>query len=248
MPPNIPKLLDELEERIEKLKMEYDRYFLGLERFEPVKQRREVERLVRYLRSQVISNTALKFRFHMLIQRLTTYKQYWDRVQRQIEEGTYRRDLLRIQRKLQRQGIQTPNLARARTALDVEAALAQALRQGAQRPETEPQTEEPAAQPGGAGLPPVAGEASRRRTPPPIPKEAGRPGGIPEQRLRKVYEAYLDARRKTGQPTEGLTFDRFVQSVAKALPKLQKAAGVKEVEFAVEVKDGKAHLKAIPKG
>lgn len=243
MAPDISRLLDELEERIEKLKVEYDRYFLGLERFEPLKQRREVERLVRHLRGQVIANTALKFRFHMLIQRLTTYKQYWDRVQRQIEEGTYRRDLARIQRKLKAQGIKAPDLMKARTATDVEAALAKAL--GAS-PTRSTQTARASSRGTATASQPKA------KTPPPIPKEAQvLPGKISGRKLREVYEQYLQARKQTGQSTKGLTYDRFVRTVAKALPKVEEMAGgggkVKEIELTVEIRDGKAKLKAIPK-
>jgi hypothetical protein len=44
-------------------------------------------------------NTALRFRFNSLIQRYTTLQTYWRRIGRQIEEGTYRRDLLRARRR-----------------------------------------------------------------------------------------------------------------------------------------------------
>ena len=44
-------------------------------------------------------NTAIRFRFQTLIQRYTTLQTYWRRIGRQIEEGTYRRDLLRARRR-----------------------------------------------------------------------------------------------------------------------------------------------------
>jgi len=39
--------------------------------------------------------TDLKFRFRGLSQRLTTYKVYWTRIEREIENGTYHRDVAR---------------------------------------------------------------------------------------------------------------------------------------------------------
>ncbi|MEO8801127.1 MAG: hypothetical protein ABI551_24765, partial [Polyangiaceae bacterium] len=47
------------------------------------------------LRKEQIRNTALRFRFHMILQKFNTYQSYWMRIMRQIEDGTYKRDVLR---------------------------------------------------------------------------------------------------------------------------------------------------------
>lgn len=87
--------LEELETRIERLRALYEQYFMGIERLEPQIPRKEVERRIHLLRKEQIRNTALRFKFQMLIQRYNTLQQYWARVTREIESGTYRRDVLR---------------------------------------------------------------------------------------------------------------------------------------------------------
>lgn len=251
-------MIDELEQSIDKLKIRYEQYFMGLERFEPLKQRRAVSRAIRYLRSQVIGNTAQKFRFRMLLQRFTTYQSHWNRTQRQIEEGTYRRDLARMQRDLKKKGVDAPDLMKARNAGEVEAALTKYMKA------VEEKERQASKQPGPAE-PVVAASPSgsyqkKKATPPPLPPEAvgaragdegkasrGNGSRTPDPRLRRVYDAYIAARRRTGEPIKGLTFDKMMKSIHKQMPKIQKKHGSREVEFSVEVRQGKAVLKAAPK-
>jgi hypothetical protein len=94
-PSAIERDLDELETRMERLRALYEQYFMGLEKLEPQIPRKEVERRMHLLRKEQIRNTALRFKFQMLIQRYNTLQQYWARVTREIENGTYRRDVMR---------------------------------------------------------------------------------------------------------------------------------------------------------
>jgi hypothetical protein len=88
-------LLSDVEVRLDRLKALYEQWFQGLERLEPTIARKEVERRMVLLRKEQPRNTALRFRFQTLVQRSTTLQTYWGRVARQIEEGTYRRDLMK---------------------------------------------------------------------------------------------------------------------------------------------------------
>lgn len=97
-PEEIEKQLEELETRLDRLRALYEQYFLGIERTEPFVQKKDVERRFQQLRAVQIRNTALRFRFQTLVQRYTTYLTYWQRITRQIEEGTFQRDLIRAQR------------------------------------------------------------------------------------------------------------------------------------------------------
>ena len=45
--------------------------------------------------SSRIRNTALRFRFNVITQKFNTYSMYWTRICRQIEEGTYKRHVVR---------------------------------------------------------------------------------------------------------------------------------------------------------
>jgi hypothetical protein len=95
----IERELEELESRIERLRALYEQYFMGLEKLEPQIPRKDVERRIWILRREQIRNTGLRFKFQMLIQRFNTFQQYWSRVAREIENGTYRRDVMRVARR-----------------------------------------------------------------------------------------------------------------------------------------------------
>jgi hypothetical protein len=90
--------LAEIETRLDRLRALYEQYFVGIERLEPQVQKKDVERRFQTLRKIQIRNTALRFRFQVLVQRYTSYLTYWQRICRQIEEGTFKRDLVRLQR------------------------------------------------------------------------------------------------------------------------------------------------------
>ncbi|MCB9707309.1 MAG: hypothetical protein H6714_00780 [Myxococcales bacterium] len=93
--------LHEAEGRLERLKALYEQWFQGVERLEPAVPRKDIERRLQQLRKAVPRNTTLRFRFQQLQQRYTTYSVYWARIARQIEEGTYRRDLLQARKQRQ---------------------------------------------------------------------------------------------------------------------------------------------------
>jgi len=91
--------LSDAEVQLSRIKHLYEQWFQGIERIEPQIARKQLERTMHLLRKEKPRNTALRFRFQTLIQRYTTLQTYWRRVGRQIEEGTYRRDLLRARRR-----------------------------------------------------------------------------------------------------------------------------------------------------
>jgi hypothetical protein len=91
--------LAQTELRLKRLRQLYDQWFHGLERAEPQNQRLEVDRAIAELRREQIRNTALKFRLNQIVQRYVTYTTYWQRITRQIEEGTYKRDVLRARKR-----------------------------------------------------------------------------------------------------------------------------------------------------
>lgn len=90
--------INELETRVERLRALYEQYFLGIERLEPTVPRKDVDRRIWQLRREKIRNTAKRFRLQTIIQRYNTFQQYWQRICREIERGTYRRHVLRAER------------------------------------------------------------------------------------------------------------------------------------------------------
>jgi len=92
-------MLSDAEVQLSRIKHLYEQWFQGIERIEPQIPRKQFDRALHALRKVQPRNTALRFRFQTLIQRYTTLQTYWRRIGRQIEEGTYRRDLLRARRR-----------------------------------------------------------------------------------------------------------------------------------------------------
>ncbi len=84
-----------LERRLNELKQRYEQYFLGMEKLEPAKLRREVEQLIQRYSGVPIQNTGLKFRYDGLVARFNSFQNYWNRVLREIDEGHYKRDLFK---------------------------------------------------------------------------------------------------------------------------------------------------------
>lgn len=63
---------------------------------------------------------------------------------------------------------------------------------------------------------------------------------------RSVYEAYLMASRQCGVSVQGLTYEKFLQTLDRTKQELVQKRGVQRVQFSVYIKDGKAALKATP--
>jgi hypothetical protein len=91
--------IGDLDVAIDRLRSLYDQYFMGIERIEPAVPRKDVERKIYALRKEQIRNTALRFRFQMILQRYSTFQSHWQRICREIENGTYKRQLRHSERK-----------------------------------------------------------------------------------------------------------------------------------------------------
>lgn len=87
-----------LADAVQKLRISYEQYFAGVERFEPLKERDKVKKELRRLMTARSNNTAFRFRVQTTQATLVTFENHWDRIVRQIEEGTFKRDKLRAQR------------------------------------------------------------------------------------------------------------------------------------------------------
>jgi hypothetical protein len=89
-----------LESSIAELIVKYEQYFLGIEKREPLKLCEDIERFIRRYNTALIVNTMMKFRFNTLVGKYNSYKQYWVRITRLIEEGKYSRDRFKMARHL----------------------------------------------------------------------------------------------------------------------------------------------------
>jgi murein L,D-transpeptidase YcbB/YkuD len=96
--------LDQVEEAMTGLQVLYEKYFLGLDRRPPDAQRRQVSEKMRVLKTTTVKNTALKFRIQTLFAKLIAFERMWDRTLREIEEGTYKRDVYKAKLREARRG------------------------------------------------------------------------------------------------------------------------------------------------
>lgn len=104
----LTELLDSLDALIERTKVMYEQYFLGILKFAPEQLHKDIDRKIRELTQQQIRNTALRYRFTTLAQKFGSYNTYWRRTLREIEAGRYVRDIARAQRKAERMGEELP--------------------------------------------------------------------------------------------------------------------------------------------
>ena len=70
---------------------------------------------------------------------------------------------------------------------------------------------------------------------------------ISEDKLRRLYDTYLVARQRCGEPTEGISYDSVAKRIRAQVPQLMEKHGARNIEFKVVIKGGKAVLKAIPR-
>ena len=89
---SIKEDIERLDAKLAQLKVAYEQYFMRLVKREPVKLRGEVEKLVLNYSNKSITNTSLKFKYNSLVSKYNSYKQYWGRTLRAIEEGTFWRN------------------------------------------------------------------------------------------------------------------------------------------------------------
>ena len=196
--------LEELELRLERLRALYEQYFMGLEKIEPAIARKDVDRRIYVLRREKIRNTAKRFKLQTIIQRYNTYQQYWQRICREIENGTYKRHLI----KAQKSGALLTIAARKRLG-----------RQGrlSQPPEADKQSQPPSSEPSAppSAPPAVAPVASAE----PIAAAAGTPAAsaVPAVAPRSLGSPPLP-RRPAPPMRPGAPAPAAASSVAPAPP------------------------------
>ena len=114
-----------LEIKLNQLKLDYEKYFLGTRPTEPVMARAEVKKVVIRFSNTLITNTALRFKFNSLQGRYQAFKRHWDQILREIEAGTYKRHIFKADLRDRERGIAADakpspsNTASKSTAADI---------------------------------------------------------------------------------------------------------------------------------
>lgn len=252
------RMLEDAENRLERLRALYEQWFQGLERLEPTIPRKNFDRLMDQLRRNRPRTTGLKFRYQNLVSRYTTYVTYWRKVARQIEEGTYRRDIMRARK--------TREEAREKHKRERE--LKKAIKGGMAKakPETPETVQQPAsatpveeAEPAQAAGAAKGAEAAVKPAAPsgpascPLSSAPSGPaapalasGALPEQKMRSIYDRYVNAKSRNNERVN-VNYERLAGKVAATLLKLQKKHAGKQIDFEVVVRNGRVALKPVVK-
>jgi len=214
---DILKECDAIDEQLEHLRASYEQYFLGIERLQPARMHERLKKRLRDLKATYNRSTSVQFRVQSLSNKFLTYQRLWDRTIREIEAGTYKRDLFK--------------------------ARLHAKDRDTERPAPPAAPDAPAK---GAA---AAAPAAPSPTPPSSPQaSSAAPGNLSEAKLRAVYDAYVDAKKRCREDVSKISFESVASKLRKQVPTLMEKHKVSSVEFKVVIKDGKAVLRAVPKG
>jgi len=86
---NLGNLMDEVEQKMFLVKMEYEKYFSGIERIEPLRERDAIKRMLREMELEQTASTTQRFKLQTLKSRYQSMELYWTRNLIQIERGTH---------------------------------------------------------------------------------------------------------------------------------------------------------------
>ena len=235
MPVDIEAHLHNLSVQIDRLKVLYEQYFIGIEKGPPTVARRESEKLLDSLGRQNIGNTAVRFRYLTLMRRWKTYAERWDKVLREIENGTYSKHRARVARIDQLRAAAAERERPPPTSVPTTDGEADAA-------PSEPQAagQAPAAEAAATPSARAATSSTRNAPPPAVP-------GMSESDLRALHQKYVEARRAAGDPKAEVRYEALVSTLQKQLPDILARNRCNEVSFNVVLRDGKVILKAQPK-
>ena len=253
---DVEEVLGELEKKLDRVKILYEQFFMGIEKLEPQTLKKEIARRVLDLSQRYIKNTALRYRFTALNQKLASYTNYWHRTMREIERGTYYRNVAKVARDAARRGVDAPDevlralpaRVRERILRDREVAVAQAERAG-KLPEPTARARKPRESTSfdSDHFDDLFDSMTNTEAPPPAPKPTVIVPGMDEDKTRELYHSYIETKRLLGQATEGIKYEHVVATLQKQAPKILADHKAKELEFQVVVKEGKVILKANPR-
>jgi hypothetical protein len=230
----IENRLGEIERKMDRLRSLYESYFMGMEKIPPDTLRREVNRMMLEMQQVPIGNASMRFRFQAVTQRWVLHMTYWNRTMREIEAGTYRRDVARAQRHMAGRGgmiSEEEALALGIPKSRVKAFVAHQQREAARKQATgiaPPNTPPAPAQP--AAPVPAAG---------PLP-------GLSDHDFDGAYQRYLDAHQKLGIAPQAMPKEKLRARLGKQLPRILDEQRCDRVRLTIAVEDGKVRLKAWP--
>jgi hypothetical protein len=225
--------LDEIERKIERLRALYESFFLGVERRPPEMPRQELNRLMLELQQVPIRNAALRFRFQSFSQRWTLLVTYWNRTLREIESGTYRRDLQKAYRRIAARGDPLTEVEAASLGIPAGRAKAFVAQQNRRW--------------GSAQAASAAPSSTAPNQEKPLTPAAPAPAMSTEDAdLRVLHQAYIEAHARLGLPGAPPTEERMRAKVLPQLERLRAANPDARLSLTVATENGRVVVRAKP--
>jgi len=84
---NAEELLERLDKELDRVKLQYQLYFIGTISKPPYDDRVKLDRLARFCRQNIPTRTQERFRMHNLLTKVANYTELWDKTVKNIEEG-----------------------------------------------------------------------------------------------------------------------------------------------------------------
>ena len=240
--------LEELGRKMDRLRVLYENFFSGVERIPPNVPRRELNRLILELQQVQIGNATMRFRFQTLLQRWVLLTTYWNRTMREIEAGTYRRDMNKAHRHLAAKGgviSESEALQLGIPATRVKSFVAR------QNKLVDRRNEAAAASRGGPEAPGTPGAAAPGAPAARVPGggDSAAPEALPglsQGALEDFYRKYVDAHTRAAGVAPKASLDQMRAKLERDLPRILAEQGCDRVELDVAVDGGKVRLRARP--
>jgi hypothetical protein len=237
---SIEARIGEMERKLDRLRGLYESFFMGIERAPPNVARQEMNRLILEMQQEPIGNASLRFRFQSMMQRWVLMTAYWNRTLREIESGTFRRDVARAQRHLADKGRALTEQEAIAIGIPASRARAFAERQQKMQALREGRATARASSPNLTAAPKPATPAA-----PAAPAASSVPG-VDEGAIEAVYRRYAEAHRKANDPRPALTLEKIRERLSVQIPRVLAEKNCRRVTLDVAVEDGKVKLKAWP--
>jgi hypothetical protein len=259
--------LDQLDHRIARLRVLYDQYFMGIEKLEPMYQRKEITKVFNLSQILKLGSTVHRFRYRALLQKFTSYSSYWDRIVRLIEEGRMRRGVAAPAplgegpdapepveddeskpAVAQSLAARRRRFVRERSRVDAQAGGAQAG--GAQAGGAQAGGAQVGgslvggAQAGGAAAAAQAGGGAAG-----VAAKGSEPSGgltpsdFDASDVQSIYRSLVEEKRRAGEAVDKLSR----QVVEKSIERILQQVGRTDIRFRILNRDGKVNLTAVVK-
>ena len=242
---SIDARLDEMERKLDRLRVLYENFFMGVDRVPPNVPRRELNRLFVETQQVPIPRSTMRFRFQTLLQRWVLLTTYWNRTMREIEAGTYRRDVTKAYRHMAARGGAITEEEAVRLGIPAHRAKSFVARQNKAVGVVAAASGEAEQKPAGDAAAPTPATRAAARAEAAAVTAAGLPG-LRAGALEDFYRRYVDAHVKAVGAPPKASLDQMRAKLQQDLPKILSDQRCERVELDVSVDGGKVRLRARP--